>query len=48
LVTNERRTGRHDDLTVLKWKDIHDGLERAMNRIEKIGGIVEAITIRRS
>jgi uncharacterized protein Yka (UPF0111/DUF47 family) len=45
---SELFSGRHDDLTVLKWKDILDGLEHAMNGIEKIGGIVEAITIRRS
>jgi hypothetical protein len=39
-------SGAHDDLDVTRWKDILEVLEHALNGIEKVADIVEAMLIR--
>jgi uncharacterized protein Yka (UPF0111/DUF47 family) len=40
-------SGAHDDLDVIRWTDILEVLEHALNGIEKIGDIAEGMVIRR-
>jgi len=39
-------SGEYRALDVLKWKDVFEALEHAVNRIESIGGIVESIAVK--
>jgi hypothetical protein len=41
-------SGAHDDLDVIRWKDILEILEHALKGIEKVGDIVEEMLIRHS
>ncbi|HET9078111.1 MAG TPA: DUF47 family protein [Acidimicrobiales bacterium] len=40
--------GDYEALEVIKWKDIVEGLERAMNQIEDVSDVVESILVKRS
>ena len=39
-------SGAHDDLDVIRWKDILEAMEDALNGIEKVGDVVEGMVIR--
>jgi uncharacterized protein Yka (UPF0111/DUF47 family) len=36
----------HDTLTVLKWKDIYEKLEAAIDRCENVANIIESVIIK--
>jgi uncharacterized protein Yka (UPF0111/DUF47 family) len=38
--------GEHDDLDVIRWKDILEALEHALNGIEALGDIIEGMCFR--
>jgi uncharacterized protein Yka (UPF0111/DUF47 family) len=39
-------SGEYDALDVLKWKDIIEALEAALNTLEDIGDVVESIVLK--
>ena len=39
-------TGGADPLTVIRWKDIHEGLEEAVDACEKAADVLEAILVK--
>jgi uncharacterized protein Yka (UPF0111/DUF47 family) len=39
-------SGAHDDLDVIRWKDILEVSEHALNGIERVGDIIEQMLIR--
>ncbi len=45
-VTAELFSGRYDALEVLKWKDVVEGIERAIDAVETASDIVQAIAIK--
>ena len=38
--------GDHDPLTVIRWKDIHEGLEEAVDACENAADVLEAILVK--
>jgi len=45
-VTAELFSGRYDALDVLKWKDVVEGVERAIDAVERASDIVQSIAIK--
>jgi uncharacterized protein Yka (UPF0111/DUF47 family) len=41
-------SGEYEALEVLKWKDVVQALEDAMNQIEDVSDVVESILIKES
>lgn len=39
-------SGDHDPLTVIRWKDIHEGLEEAVDACENAADVLEAILVK--
>jgi hypothetical protein len=39
-------SGAHDPLTVIRWKDIHEGLEDAVDACENAADVLEAILVK--
>jgi uncharacterized protein Yka (UPF0111/DUF47 family) len=39
-------SGDHDPLTVIRWKDIHEGLEDAVDACENAADVLEAILVK--
>jgi len=39
-------SGAHDPLTVIRWKDIHEGLEEAVDACENAADVLEAILVK--
>jgi len=40
--------GEHKAMDVLKWKDVIDEAEAAIDRLQNVGNVLEAITLKQS
>jgi predicted phosphate transport protein (TIGR00153 family) len=43
---SELFNGEHDPLTVLKWKEVYEKLEAAVDRCENVANIIESVVIK--
>ena len=41
-------TGNHDAVTILKWREIYDHLETALDRCEDVADVLESIAVKNS
>ena len=38
--------GNHDALEILKWKDVVEAVERAINAVEEASDVIESIAVK--
>ena len=48
LALEELFDGRHEALEVMKWKEIYETLEEAIDRCEDVSDVLEAVTLKNS
>lgn len=45
-ITSELFSGRHDALDILRWKEIVEAVERAIDAVEEVSDVIQAVAVK--